>query len=293
MKIEFGFQANCSEMISVLTFPDLDPLKEAMARIQELMNCWWWFRDPESGRSWHLPAEHWDSLLEFDPGRGTFGVNYLKYRELGDSVFSAAHGDIPWHGPADSEAADPFIRWEWFTLRKEPPNGSTRPEGSPLYRDFWKCGFDREKGELRIELEIENTDQHMYPLYHLVRREFGGGINDEGYGGSGNYERWMLCHFDRDHTQAAQREDEIRGLEWMAIRDERKKGFLRWHLHKQEIMERIRGDLPEKADPLVEEWMERHSGPPPLPDSPGLTESERNRLRDAYYPHHQPARSAQ
>ena len=197
MKIEFGFQANCSEMMTYLCPLTLEDVHSAMLRIKELFGGTWRSNIKVGSDKYYIlmPDEKIPELIMIDMGKHGQGL-CIDQRKLGDL----------WEGELPAEVR------KWFrehriipgmdyeipmltTISSEEPIAVNveRPiaitDGfCPIFGETYRDGF---------YFMISDLDEWSLPEFHRLRNAFGSRYSSYGTGGTRRYDEWMFMHFTR------------------------------------------------------------------------------------------------
>jgi len=205
MRIEFGFQANCSELVAYLGWRTTEEIVAGMRRIQEITG-WTWRMDvtPEdrTGDEWRIlggysilvPGEKFEELFTSIPGRGNI------YHGMVPSELIAVWGDLL---PEDAKEElrwmsrdDPDYPWDKIhlpTLRNIPESDPIhRPTGSDDEAQLDLLFYQNEEYlEDGMHLDVGDKEIHSFPIFHKVRKDLGADYTD----GTSYYKEWMEYHY--------------------------------------------------------------------------------------------------
>ena len=192
MKIEFGFQANCSELVSFLGAHSRDEVVAAMKRIQGLTGWNWWITDWMGHYSILVSIEALEELLEVDEEKGKFSVSPGALIQHWDE-----------HIPLDLKKELLSLDWlpESMELTDFPADGAVVQKMNPaeseptilvnIVDDYGRKGF---------HVLIGDCEYQLMPQFHKIRKAFSRDCSKLG-GNSMNYLQWMAYHFsDRQAT---------------------------------------------------------------------------------------------
>ncbi len=229
MKIEFGFQANCSELVTHLGFTTKEEIALAMKQIQELSGwswrlCQWRNTVGEDGKERYeqvallLPVEELEELIQITEHPSLSGEKMIG---VGREAFLKVKGDIL---PEDIRKL--FIgsgKKQGRRTKKRQAQGWQNPhtlgrvalvnipstqelvslDGETTTLDLW-MSCDCEKPD--INLRCGDHDIPNYPLIHELKMIYGTEIHPQG-SGSGEYLEWLGYHFIQPRCIA---EEEVR-----------------------------------------------------------------------------------
>lgn len=272
MRIEFGFQANCSEMISEITFPDLPSLMEAMKRIQEVTGWSWWYVSNDLDLQLFLPVELWDELLISNMEERTFAIDIPRLVEMWKD-------EIPEEILSDLRSKETGREGGSCTpvLTELSPEEHVTTEEIGDFNMAWHCVFNKKTGSLGMNFMINDHDIHLFPHLHWVRTEYGGGIDSmEGDGANPeHYMKWMEFHFDSTYRALKATMEAMTATE----RKERERGTFIRFLRKKILKVLYNRDLAQEIRRKVDPPERTYAKFPPLPNSQGIPDEELEEVR--------------
>ena len=202
MEIEFGFQANCSELVTHLEFSTKEEIAQAMLRIQELTGWTWRIRGSDQRRNeegkilsvttYHImiPQDRLEQLFELD-------------RETGDFGFRPADLIPVWEGRLSDPVKESMIR-----RGTEAPPGwrCDRPRLMDISPDEPVATFDRpvswfsvniscECGRSGLRIWFGHCETPLMPQFHKIRRSFNSDYQGHDGGSIRDYMEWMGYHY--------------------------------------------------------------------------------------------------
>ncbi len=209
MKIEFGFQANCSEIISYLGASTREEVLAAMEKLQEATGWSWCLTDPWKDSSFFIgiPPCHLEELLVIDQKEGFLHSNYKTLLPLlGDNYPIWAKGLVKELITArDMQENLPL----WKMVLVDLPEGTSAVMGLP---DDLK---DHEKVPISLNyqgnLEIDELDPelcfmigdrnfHGLPRFHWLRSLFQTGFDGNDGGSRRPYTAWLAYHYLKEQS---------------------------------------------------------------------------------------------
>jgi hypothetical protein len=258
MRIEFGFQANCSELVTHLGFTKREDIVKALAEIARVTGWNWWVHVwGNPGQNLPLQVPQLDGVLSLDASH--MGVEGARILELwGDRLDEKAKKTIlddadrvKFHNddylefakknkmPAE-EIAGHLLNERLYPL--ELVGGQDRA-GLPRDPFYFRLGADISCNCPRKGLVLRTRDYSMEPLpaFHAVRIAFQSDLDDCHGGHIGDYLDWMIYHFI-DKQRAI---DRIDGEEQEEDRMEKLEG-----LERYPPLDKTKG-LPQKDKEMV------------------------------------------
>ena len=197
MRIEFGFQSNCSELVSHLGILDRDEVIEAMGTISKITGWTWGIRaydDPDI-LVMPVPIDKLPEVLSrLDAGntesQSGLLVNLEKLVSIWTDRLKESHVQLLRKNATDG-------RWLPLILYHGPENEMLY-HWPKLSMDFYLgCGCGR-KG---LTLSVESHSAEELPQFQLITREFDSDINGEDCCYEYTYEEWLAVHFLPEESQ--------------------------------------------------------------------------------------------
>ncbi len=173
MKIEFGFQANCSELVTHLGFTTGEDIAAGMKKVAELTG-WTWKVKPTEDHELAIPSGKIDAhLVKVDDDDGIFGID-------SDALIAALGDEIP----ADLSGA-------LKDSEKLLTPGLYSPAGEKLVFEYacW-CGEDQ------FHLSIDGIDIPDMPMFHKIRSLFDSDFMPHDGGDMFPYMAWFSFHYN-------------------------------------------------------------------------------------------------
>ncbi|MBM3134883.1 MAG: hypothetical protein FJZ89_06300 [Chloroflexi bacterium] len=254
MKIEFGFQANCSELVTHLGITERSEVLKALETIARITGWTWGAQREIEGVIIRIPMERMNEVL------------VTTEEEIGvvpNSILSI------WNDKLDERTKQKIIKFSkrfllQLVLYKNTDDSiviSTEPE---YELRFYCCGYsgDCQKKGLTMAL-FQHHEAHKMPAFHAIRKEFDLGYETHGGGSTDSYMEWMAYHFvDKERTKEAVRATPR--IEWLAesiIAD----------YEEYPPLDRSKGLTEEEIMKIKEEVYEEY---PSLDESKGFTEEK-------------------
>ena len=208
MRIEFGFQANCSSLMAEIWVGNKDELLTAMTKVQELSG-WTWRVDlyTSGSRNYVLvPVDELRRLLvvreyEFQGEKGikvVIALNKL-FDHWGEMIPEKIMKDWGEDWPALGRFQEPQL----MNLGVEEPLHMVSEKSFRWY--LLKAGeplFYPEKGMFGFFLGMDHHDLRIMPIFHWLRKEYDGRYFTGDGGSTRYYEYWLDYHFgDREKDE--------------------------------------------------------------------------------------------
>jgi len=193
MQIEFGFQSNCSELVTHLGMVEPDEIITAMKRIVKLTGWNWALKILAAGSESELllpiPYDKINSLIRIDECRDEkfdriieFWSDHIDKKQkkamVDDEYDDLIFGLELFDGPVDKIS---IVKWRWGL----PVDLSGSESGTP-----------------GLTFIISETESKVFPAFHIIRMEFDADLGL--YGGNPQYYiNWMKFHFKRNKLTKA------------------------------------------------------------------------------------------
>lgn len=193
LRIEFGFQSDCSELLTHLGITSRDEVLKAIRTISRITG-WIWGADSGYGKLIPIrPNEYDDVLVVEDELIGADSATLLSI--WGDEFDRAMRSHL------EKRTSHPkrFVQLLGLVLYEGPLDKVEKPRNGNYLRA--KCMCDCERGGLKLSLTQDCVVAEM-PAFHAVRGEFGSDIATHGTGSDDTYLLWMAYHFvDKKETE--------------------------------------------------------------------------------------------
>jgi len=195
MKVEFGFQANCSEMLVYLGLKSRAEVIQGMKRIQEITGWIWryasWYQNGEegeenSGKKCYIliPIDELDSMIVLDLDTKVFKVDPKKLVRFWQEVIpDSVKNTMSLVEGSEWEELEPI-------LMDIPPDVPILRIEKVLGLDF---GYFHEWNVSELHINTFYPGVEQVPRLHRVRQEYKGSCT--GKISSPTYRDWLAYHF--------------------------------------------------------------------------------------------------
>ena len=257
MRIEFGFQANCSELITHLGFTEKADIIQAMGAIEDFTG-WTWrvqvgsrfpreiSRGEIKNHSCYIlvPTGVLESLIEFHEKPSGYRGFVINTKEL-ILQFESIPPDVEKELIDMSKPREQNILW----IERNPCLMNIPAAHPVFFTNKWmnsvNSSISCDCGTFDFACWIGNHDADMFPAFHKIRRKFLNTFHTHGCGDC-YYLEWMGYHFmNKDRVEEYMR--------WFRKNDKRKEDEIQFDI----------------------EFIAKN---PPLPDSGKLNDDEINEI---------------
>ena len=209
MKIEFGFQANCSELVTNICPMEHDQIVTAMKTLKDAFGGTWRgeFTIDEAEYSILIPIEELHEYLDIDPETidDRCGIDLLKLARSNEAFLP----DVAFRHMTEPgiETKIPKTNWFFLNLRELPPSESVVLDPDPKTYLTTSFSFRSPQGDSKgaFYYFVEDLYIRDYPAYHKIRSVSGNrSLAGDGGGGITRYLDWMfmqLMRFDVDESE--------------------------------------------------------------------------------------------
>jgi hypothetical protein len=215
MKVEFGFQSNCSELVAHIGILDREEIIEALKVISDMTGRTWctdfyWRVEKEDGPSMDsfdipIPNERLSYVItDFKsvseaPKRSPL-IDYEKLISISKESLEEWQIERIRKNAASNEwmplrlVSDESMSMEFINRNGEIEKVSWK---RPAFRAFFHCGCGR-KG---LTLDTDNHWVESFPEFHAITREFNSHFYVEDCGYNPIFAEWLVVHFLPDEVQ--------------------------------------------------------------------------------------------
>jgi hypothetical protein len=191
MKVEFGFQSNCSELVSHLGILDRDEIIEAMGTISRVTGWVWGIRAYDDPDILVIPisVDRLPELLSpLDAGkidsRSGLLVNLEKLVSISSGKLKEPQVQLLKKIATDDQ-------WLPLELYDGSEDGTQNDWPGFSMNFYLGCGC----GKKGLTLSLESHSAEELPQFQLITREFGSDISGEDCCYDYTYEEWLTVHF--------------------------------------------------------------------------------------------------
>lgn len=196
MRIDFGFQSTCSELVTHLGITKEDKVWEAMRTIAEVTGWTWGARLPYAVAP--IPKDRIKDIVRF--------IKYSRGEEEFYSI-SLDRKEIEslWGKDLD-EVSRKALRNPRYSLHTVLYEGSEDriAKGIPS-AEFTASGYSESPGPKGLSIRLlHHAEVHMFPVFHQIRKIFESDLTGEDGGTPETFAQWLAYHFlDRERVIAA------------------------------------------------------------------------------------------
>ena len=205
MEIEFGFQANCSELVTHLGFSNPEAIARAMKKIQEFTGWSWWATDYLESYLVRVPMKGLEDLLVLDLKRGRVAIPPEKLLAHWKDRLTPQQleelSSLEWLDPVDEIAVE---LTDTIKLLELPLDKLVRVPGKQTLDMAVTADLDIEEDiaeeEPDLVFMIADGEIGMMAIFHKLRKLFDSFACGFDGGKTDNYEDWMAYHFLQGET---------------------------------------------------------------------------------------------